>query len=168
MLADTNALIEAVRTCCWNAITGHFSVETVRECEDEARRGRHSRPGYVPVTSAELARLHAVHEVTDVDRAALALAYPDSTVMDDGERDLFAHAFRRAQQGDQAWVICSPDKASIRAGVALRWEDRLQALASLARAAGARPTRPFAEHFEEPWLSSFRTTCLLDREAGRL
>jgi hypothetical protein len=162
-LVDTNVIIEAVRTRCWNALAGSLRVETVSECRDEAGRGDRSRPGYVPVSEADLARLAQVHSVTDLDRAVFGMAYDGSLNMDAGERDLFAHAFARAAAGDMVWVICSPDRAAIRAAVALGWRDQTRSLAELAAAAGARPGPPLAEHFGERWLSGLCTAYLLGR-----
>lgn len=161
ILVDTNAIIEAVRSRCWNAITGAaaLALETVEECRDEAQRGNHSRPGYVPVSDTQLARLHAVHGVTELERVTFTIAYPDAEGMDLGERDLFAHAFARAQRGDDVWVVCSPDKASILAAVTLGWADRVVSLEDIARSVGARPT--LAEHFGEAWLSATRTAIRL-------
>jgi hypothetical protein len=34
VLVDTNVIIEAIRTRCWNALTGGLRVETVAECRD--------------------------------------------------------------------------------------------------------------------------------------
>lgn len=154
VLVDTNVIIEAVRTGCWAALTGRLRVETVDTCRDEARAGNSARPGYVHVGLEHLARLHRVHPVSPVHRAAFALAYEGADGMDDGERDLFAHAHGR---DDEAWVLCSPDKASIRAAVSLDWGDRLRSLGSLAALAGARPKLRMKAHFEEAWLAMWRT-----------
>ena len=76
--------------------------------------------------------------------------------------EVFADALRSAA-GDQVWVICSPDRASIRAAVALGWRDQTRSLAELAAAVGARPNPPLAEHFGERWLSDLCTAYLLGR-----
>jgi hypothetical protein len=154
LLVDTNVIIEAVRTGCWAALTGRLRIETVEACRDEARAGNPARPGYVHVGEEHLARLHRVNPVTPVHRASLALSYEGADGMDDGERDLFAHAHARE---DDAWVLCSPDKASIRAAVALDWGDRLRSLGNLAALAGARPMLPLKAHFGEAWLVTWRT-----------
>ncbi len=119
VLVDTNAIIEAVRTHCWPAVTGHFRIETVQECQDETLRGDARDPSYIEVTGEDLARIAHVHEVTELERANLAIAYEYADALDDGERDLFAHAIRR---DDDQRQLCSPDKASIRAAVALNPE----------------------------------------------
>src|SRR5438552_1749501 len=125
MLVDTNVIIEAVRTGCWRAITGRMSVETVEVCTHEAKRGDADRTGYIAVSEEDLSRLSRVHSVSETERAALVLQYPDASGMDAGERDLFAHAYARA---DDTWILFSPDKASIRAAVRLGCADRLRSL----------------------------------------
>ena len=50
-----------------------------------------------------------------------------SSLLDPGEQSLWAHALTR---GD-AWVLCGPDKASLRFGVRLGFRDRLVALEGL-------------------------------------
>lgn len=101
--------------------------------------------------------------MTALDRAALGLTYPHAANMDAGERDLFAHAFGRAEGGDDTWWLCSPDRASIRAAVALGWADRMQSLEALVASVGGRCTPALADHFGQRWLSDFRTACLLGR-----
>ena len=46
-------VIEAVRTACWNAITGRRQVVTVDSCADELRQGDSSMAGYVPVSEEQ-------------------------------------------------------------------------------------------------------------------
>lgn len=163
VLVDTNVIIESVRKGCWNALTGGLRVETVEECRDEAGRGDRGRAGYVAVTEVHLQRLAQVHAVTELERAVFGLSYADAANMDPGERDLFTHAYERAGKGDEVWILCSPDRACIRAAVALGWADRIRSLEVLANAVGARPSPPLAGHFGERWLSDFRTACLLGR-----
>lgn len=68
VLVDTNIIIEAVRTRCWDALVSHFTLETVDKCLEDARTGDPMRREYVAVTADQL---------------------------DAGERELFAHAFGR-------------------------------------------------------------------------
>jgi hypothetical protein len=112
----------------------------------------------VRVTPTDLERLAATHDVTDLERARLALAYEHADALDDGERALFAHAIGRA---DDLWLLCSPDKASIRAAVALACADQLVSLEVLARQAGVRPAPSLADHQSEARLSQWRTAALL-------
>lgn len=161
VLADTNVIIEAVRTGIWKALTGAFRVETVEECREEARRGQSSNPSYVPVSDADLARLGAVHVVSEAERAAYLLADPDAVGMDPGERDLFAHAWHRLQRGDPVWVLCSSDKACIRAAVRIAIADQLRSLEAACHAAGARPRTALKQHHREQFLTEHRTAYLL-------
>lgn len=161
VLVDTNVMLEAVRTRCWNALAGGLCLETVKECRDEALRGDRGRPGYLPVGEADLARIRTVHSVSAIERVTFAMAYTDAQNMDPGERDLFAHAYGRILRGDALWIITSADRACVRAAVALGWHERMHSLAALAAAVGATPRPPLVEHHGERWLSSARTGFLL-------
>jgi hypothetical protein len=160
VLVDTNAIIEAVRTGCWAAITGQLRVETVAACRDEAMAGSPDTiRDYVPVARAELTRLAALHEVSPAVQAAFKLAYGDADSLDAGEHDLLAHAYA---SGADDWTLCSPDKAAIRAAVTLGFADRLTSLEDLVRAVGSRARPPLRAQFTSAWLASFRTRVLLD------
>jgi len=160
VLIDTNAIIEAVRTGCWSAITGQLRVETVEACRQEALPSPPtSVPGFVPVSEKDLRRLASVHAVDSVVRAAFKLAYEDADGLDAGEHDLLAYAHSLS---DEAWVVCSPDKASIRAAVALGFGDELCSLEELIAAVGTRPRYSLRGHFSTHWLVSFRTKVRLE------
>lgn len=161
VLVDAMVIIEAVRIGVWNAITSAFTVETVQECVDETRRGPAHAAGYVPVSAGALGRLREVHPVSEEERAALTLRYGPASSMHDGERDLFAHAWAREAAGDSAWVVSSPDHASVRAAVALGLGDRMHSLEELIRRAGARPSLPMRSHHSNDWLANSRTLRLL-------
>lgn len=160
VLVDTNVIIEAVRAGCWNVLTGGLVVETVEECREETRRGA-GRKGYVEVSEAHLGRLRAVHPVDDVQRATLLLASATAPALDPGEMDLLAHALSRSRQGDEVWVLCSPDRASVRTMVELELHDQLRSLQELLSAVGG--SAAITAHFGTPWLVEFRTVCLLGR-----
>jgi hypothetical protein len=118
VLIDTNAIIEAVRTGCWSAITGQLRVETVEACRQEALTSPSTPlPGYVPVSEKDLRRLASVHAVGSVVRAAFKLVYEDADGLDAGEHDLLAYA---RSLSDEAWVVCSPDKAFDRSSAPLQ------------------------------------------------
>lgn len=147
VLVDTNVIIEAFATNCWGPITTYFVVETVEKCEEEARTGDPLRPGYVKVDDKALRTgLRKVHRVSDKDRATLVLTDPKSFGLDDGERDLLAHALTRKD----AWLIVSADKAAIYAGLRLGWRQRIISLERAAQAHGAQPK--LKGHFQERWL----------------
>lgn len=88
-LLDANAIIEAVRTEVWNALTGGLTAETVQECADECRQGDTLSTGYVSVSEGNLDRLAAVRSVSDADVASVVL-HQASAALDPGERDLVA------------------------------------------------------------------------------
>ena len=79
--------------------------------------------------------------------------------MDPGEHDLLAYAHASSQD---AWVLCSPDKASVRAAVKLGLGDRLRALDSLVDAVGVRPSPSLLRQYTTAWLTSFRTKVILE------
>jgi hypothetical protein len=157
-LVDTNVIIEAVRTKCWRAITGGLEIETVAACRDEVLAGSAaSIPDYVTVTNEDLDRLTAVHGVDKRALAALELAYPDADALDAGEQGLLAHALEHVAED---WLMCSPDKAAIRAAVALGFGDRLVALEEIAARAGARAPGLYVQ-FGAAWLRDVRTRARL-------
>lgn len=160
ILVDTNIIIEAVRTGCWNALTAHFSVETVEKCCEEARTGQAHRPGYVEVNESALRTRLTVHRVSNAELAALGLRDAESFRLDAGERHLWAHASGR----NDAWLASCCDRAAVNAAVRLGWGDKLVALEELAYAAGARPAvKSLKEQFSSARLSEWRTAALLKR-----
>lgn len=162
VLVDTNVIIEAVRTGCWKAVTGGLAVETVEECRDETQRGA-GRRGYVEVGTEELSRLRAVHRVDDIARAGLLLAAPAAAALDAGERDLLAHALRSTSAGEVLWVLCSPDRAAVRAMVQLGLHEHLRSLQELLSAVGGAGEDRLAAQFCTRWLVEARTAALLGR-----
>ena len=109
-LFDTNAIIEAVRTKTWRPLTGSLSIETVIACAEECGRGDRLSSGYIRVSQEDLARVSAMHAVPE-EWVAVVLLHPESSALDEGERDLFAHALARPASED--WRLCSPDRASV-------------------------------------------------------
>lgn len=156
LLVDTNIIIEAFRTRYWKALCGHFSVETVEACYQEALAGDPLRPGYVKVDANELASgLRAQHKVSELELVQLDLQLPAAGTLDAGERHLLAHGLTRSD----AWLASCADRAGVRAALALGWEERVVSLEKLARAVGQRPS--LAGHYSESWLSEVRTDHLL-------
>lgn len=159
VLVDTNVIIEAVRTGSWAAITGQLLIESVETCRGETLAGSEATPGYVTVTPADLARVGAFHSVPPIVQASLKLAYPHADVLDAGEHDLLAHAYYTRSPDLQ---LCSPDKAAVRAAVALGLGDQLVSLEDLLRRVGTRPQWALRAQFTTSWLSSFRTKVRLE------
>ncbi len=78
------------------------------------------------------ASLAEVQQVADVERAAAIVRDPMFSFLDLGEQSLWAHALTRKDD----WVLCGPDKASLRFGVRLGLRERLVALEALLQAVG--------------------------------
>ena len=54
---------------------------------------------------------------------------------------------------NDAWVLCGPDKASLRLGVRLGFRERLVALDTLLNDAGLRPKQPLKTNYTAKWLA---------------
>ena len=132
MLVDANAIIEAHRTRSWRALCGGWPVETVEACVAETQTGFQLRRKEEAIDLAELRRsLAAVHSVSVRERAELALRNRN-IALDEGEEALWAHALGR----NDAWLLCGPDRASLRCGVRLGHRERLVALEALLKHVG--------------------------------
>ncbi len=160
VLVDTNIIIEAVRTGCWNALTTHFTVQTVEKCREEARTGEARRPGYVEVSEKMLREKLTAHRVSEAELAALSQRDAEAFRLDAGERHLLAHAAGRVD----AWIACCCDQAAINVAVRLDWGDRIVSLEELTGAAGARQAvRQLKAQFTAGRLSAWRTAALFKR-----
>ncbi|MBI4541306.1 MAG: hypothetical protein HY704_17525 [Gemmatimonadetes bacterium] len=152
-------VIEAVRTRCWNAITGQRRVVTVEECANELRRGdtgTRGYRGYIRVTEQDIARM-TVAPLPPEGAAAFRLTYPAADGLDPGERDLLAHATTR----NDDFQVCSCDKAAVVAAHALGWLDRVVSLEAVALTVGARPNPALKVQFTEARMGQWRTSLTL-------
>ena len=148
VLVDTNTIIEAYRTRAWAALAGGWRVETVEDCVTETQTGFQRRRPEQSIAADELrASLVAVHAVTDRERAELALRVQD-IALDLGEESLWAHALGRSDR----WVLCGPDKASLRCGIRLGFRERLVSLQELLNGVGHRPRVALKRHYTKKWL----------------
>src|SRR5262249_41147235 len=164
VLVDTNVILECWRVDAWKALTGGYGVETVEDCVIETQTGFQRRRAEQQVDNAELrASLAAIHEVRLKEQAAAALRDPFFLSLDLGERTLWAHALTR---GD-AWVLCGPDKASLRLGVRLGFRDRLVALETLLKDAGFRPKSALRNNYTAKWHAQALNQILLLEGAKR-
>ena len=147
VLVDTNGILEAHRVSAWRALVGGYPVETVEECVTETQTGFQQRPPARQIDEKELrTSLGAVHSVSNRERAELAIRVVD-VALDVGEASLWAHALGR----DDAWVLCGPDRASLRCGVRLGFRDRLVALEYLLHRVGFRPRRALRSQYTMAW-----------------
>jgi hypothetical protein len=133
VLVDTNVILECWRVGAWRALTGGYRVETVEDCVIETQTGYQRRRPEQQIDHATLqASLAVVHRVGDRERAAAIVREAMFSFLDVGEQSLWAHALTR----DDAWVLCGPDKASLRFGIRLGLRERLVALEDLLQEVG--------------------------------
>jgi hypothetical protein len=148
VLVDTNVILECWRVDCWRALTGGDGIETVEDCVIETQTGFQRRRSEQRIDQAMLvASLAAIHNVGDSQLAAAVVRDSMISLLGVGERSLWAHAFTRSD----AWVLCGPDKASLRLGVRLGLRDRLVALEGLLQDVGYRPRMPLKEAYKSAW-----------------
>lgn len=147
MLVDTNVIIESYRIGCWPALAGSLRIETVEECVTETQTGFQRRRREQTIDNKELrASLAGEHQVSDKELADLAIRIP-GIALDEGEESLWAHALTR----NDAWVLCSPDKASLRCGVRIGMREQLASLEELLRCVGHRPKIPLRRQYTKRW-----------------
>lgn len=149
VLVDTNVIIECWRVGAWKALTGGYAVETVGECFVETQTGFQRRRPEERIDHEVLAAtFKAVHPVKDAEWAEALTRDPEISFLDAGERALWAHAVSRKD----AWVLCGPDKASLRIGIRLGLKDRLVSLERLLRDVGFRPKTELRTAYTQKWL----------------
>lgn len=135
-------------------------METVEKCREEARTGRAYRRGYVNVQEKHLRDRLIAHDVSEDELAQLTLHDAKSSLLDPGERHLWAHALCRTD----VWLASTADAAAVHSAVRLGWEDRLVSLEQLVEACGARSAaKKLNKQFRSEQLSGWRTAALLDR-----
>jgi hypothetical protein len=148
VLVDTNVIIECWRVGAWKALTGGYAVETVAMCFIETQTGFQRRRPEEQIDSAVLtATIKTVHPVEDADFALALTRDPQIGFLDAGEQALWAHAVSR----EDAWVLCGPDKASLRIGVRLGLKDRLVSLERLLLDVGFR-RKGIKDTYTQKWL----------------
>ncbi len=148
VLVDTNVIIESHRVAAWRALTGGYRVETVEECVAESQAGaQRRRPERQIDETALRGSLSGVHTVSDLERAEMALREQE-IALDRGEESLWAHALSR----NDAWVLCGPDRASLRCGIRLGFRERLVSLERLLSDTGHRPRNSLRLPYTGQWL----------------
>jgi hypothetical protein len=163
VLLDTNAIVEAWRVDAWRALRGGYALETVEECVIETQTGyQNRRPEQQIDHGTLLAGLKAVHKVSEAERAAALVRDGEIAMLDEGEKALWAHALARSD----VWVLCGPDKASLRIGVRLGLRERLVALESLLDDVGFRPKTALRSAYRRDWLD--RALAELAQREGRI
>jgi hypothetical protein len=149
VLVDTNVIIECWRIGAWKALTGGYAVETVAMCMSETQTGFQNRRPEEQINFRDLVgSLKAVQTASDAQRAAALLGDEQMQFLDPGEQELWAHAVTR----NDGWVLCGPDKASLRMGIRLGLRDRLVSLERLLDDAGHRPKVALRLAYTQKWL----------------
>jgi hypothetical protein len=163
VLVDTNTIIEAWRVDAWRALSGGYPLETVEDCVIETQTGFQNRRTEQQIDRQALLRgVKAIHKVLDAERATALVRDGEIAMLDEGEKALWTHALARPD----AWVLCGPDKASLRIGVRLNLRDRLVALEGLLDDAGFRPKVRLRDAYRRDWLS--RTLVELAQREGKI
>ena len=130
VLVDANVIIEAHRTQTWSALAGGYRIETVAECVAETQTGfQHRREEQLINQNELLSSLAAVHQPIADDLRDLTRKHRN-IALDEGEAALWTHAVDRVDD----WVLCGPDKASLRFGCKLGFRDRLVSMEVLSKA----------------------------------
>jgi hypothetical protein len=163
VLVDTNAIVEAWRVDAWRALRGGYTLETVEECVIETQTGfQKRRPEQQIDRQTLLAGLKTVHKVSDAERAAALVRDGEIAMLDEGEKALWAHSLARSD----AWVLCGPDKASMRIGVRANLRDRLISVERLLDDVGFSPKTPLKSAYRQDWLT--RTLVELAQREGKI
>ena len=152
VLVDTNVIIEAHRTECWNALVGHYELDTVRRCVEECATGNQRLRNPVPIDIDRLEKAVNPKSVEQKAIVSLLVECPESADLDPGEKELLAYAFSIREQ---IFLLCSPDRACMAAIYELGWIERYVSLEELAQYAGVRPNLAF--HFTKKWIEGIRT-----------
>lgn len=149
VLVDTNVIIECWRTGAWRALAGGYEVETVETCFIETQTGSQRRRPEQQIDPEVLkATIKHRHPVSPEQLAIALTRDPEIAFLDAGEKDLWAHAMSRTD----AWVLCGPDKASLRIGIRLGLRDRLVSLQRLLDDVGYRPKVDLRLPYTQKWL----------------
>jgi hypothetical protein len=173
-------MIEAVRVGAFSRLRAHEQLVTVKQCVSEALSGIPGSKGRVPISEADLGSPLSVIDVTNSDRVHLALMHPDSATLDNGERDLLAHAFaltRRAHgasadgiaramrkaklpvtdTGPASFQIVSADRAAVRVAISMGLGDHVVSLEEVLESAGIRADTKLKGHYTRRVLLDWKT-----------
>ena len=160
MLVDTMVIIESHRKGVWRALAGGNQVETVEDCVTETQTGfQLRRPEQLIAVSGLRSSLANVHRVNDGQRAELAVRI-QGIALDRGEESLWAHALGRQDK----WLLCGPDKASLRCGVRLGFRERIVSLEGLLQGVGHRPRIALERQYTKRWLDGVLLEILLSEK----
>jgi hypothetical protein len=156
VFVDTNVIIAAFGSKAWKPLAKFFRLLTADQCAIEAATGDRRSKGYVPVDDALVRKTATILKPEKKQLAGLTLSLPHGLFLDAGERDLIACALDHSD----AWLLCSPDKAAVRAMHTLGKVAQVVSFETLVRA--AKLNIRMSEPFTEKWLSGVRTQLELE------
>ncbi|MCE0497850.1 MAG: hypothetical protein LV481_07895 [Methylacidiphilales bacterium] len=162
---DTNAIIESHRVKCWKDLVSRFGLCTVEKCVEECATGNLAG-AETPVDVTELRSKITVESVSSNEIAQLNLKLSNQVILDPGEEHLIAKAI----QQKEAWFLCSPDKAAIRAVSLLNLAQRLISLEELAGECGLDICKKAKVHYLKGWLKQQKTLIefeILEKRSGK-
>lgn len=150
---DTCAIIDAVKLGCWDDLCQQYSVHTVEAVQRESQDGDRTDPEYVPVNPKCFGTTVTVHPVAAgmITRVAARLG---DLAPDRGELELLAYVMT---QDPGALLICSSDRAAVRAGCALGLSSRFRSLELLVTRGRATKYVFSEEKTTEKWLTEVKT-----------
>jgi hypothetical protein len=154
---DTNAILESHRIKCWNGIASRFSLCSVEKCVEECATGNLSG-AEIEIDITGLRSKVVVEEVNVQERVQLNIRLGGRVILDAGEEHLIAKAVLQKN----AWMLCSPDKAAIRAVGLLNLGDRLVSLEELAQSCGQAIGGKTKGHYLKKWLENQKTILALE------
>jgi hypothetical protein len=150
VLVDTNVILECWRVGAWAALASGYRIETVEDCVIETQTGFQQRRTEQQIDNATLrSSLAAIHKIGDKELAVAVVRDPIFSSLDPGERSLWAHALTRKDD----WLLCGPDRASLRIGVRFGFRERLVATEALLEAVGHRPKQALRSAYSTSWLA---------------
>lgn len=148
VLVDTNVIIEAHRKGTWSVLSRGYQLETMEECVTETNTGFKLRRKEQDIDAGQLhGTLAADHAVSEREVVELDIKVA-GTALDLGEKLLWARALARHSN----WLLCGPDKASLRCGVRLGFRERLVSLEEILLTVGYRKGISLYENYTKAWL----------------
>ena len=90
------------------------------------------------------------------------MLHKGNIALDQGEEALWAHALGRSG----VWLLCGPDRASLRCGVRLGFRARLVSLEELLDRVGHRAVAPLRQAYTKKWHDRVIGQMILEEWAG--
>ena len=176
VLIDTNIILEATRIGVFQQLRARGGLVTVKRCCEEALSGKTGERGRIIVAPDELSDPLSVVEVSQAGRVHVALLHPESSVLDDGERDLLVHAFEidrnnnpgamgaafaraghSVSNATREFSIVTADQAAVRVAMLMGFGDRLLSLEEVLRSVALKESQSLKSHYTRATLSSWKT-----------